>query len=139
MRPLRTLIADRSGGAAVEFGLIAPILIAVVLGVAATAGTIRDYHGMRRAVSSGAQLLMATDADIDAVQEVTLDAWPGKAAGSTVQVSQWCRCGVTQHVCTTNCAEGDYPEMFTQISAATLHTGPLGAQTLTTSQMVRMR
>jgi Flp pilus assembly protein TadG len=139
MRSPRQLIADRSGGAAVEFGLIAPILIAVVLGVAATAGTIRDYHAMRRAVSSGAQLLMATDVDIEAVREVTLNSWPDKAEGSTVQVSQWCRCGVTQHACTTNCDDGDYPEMFTQIDAATLHTGPLGSQTLTTSQKVRTR
>lgn len=139
MRRLRALFSDTSGGAAVEFGLIAPFMVALVIGVTASVGLIHDYHVMRRAVSSGAQLLMATDADIAAARDVTLDAWPGKADGATVAVSQWCRCGGAQHACSTACSDGDYPQMFTRIDASTPYTGPLGQQTMAASQTVRTR
>lgn len=139
MRRLRLLIGDTSGGAAVEFGLIAPFMIAVVLGVSASVGLIHDYHVMRRAVSSGTQLLMTTDADTAAARDVTLDAWPGKADGATVAISQWCRCGTVQHACSTVCPDGDYPQMFTRIDASTPYTGPLGQQTMSASQTVRTR
>lgn len=136
---LRTFVRDRSGGAAVEFGLIAPLLIAVVLGIAASTGAIYQQHVMRKAVSAGAQLMMTTDADIEAVRDLTLEAWNGKAAGSSVEISQWCRCGQSQHSCSTICTDGDYPEKFTRIDAATPYTGPLGDQTLNSSQLVRTR
>lgn len=136
---LRRFARDRSGGAAVEFGLIAPLLITVVLGIAASTGAIYQHHVMHKAVSSGAQLIMMTDADIDTVRDLTLAAWDSKADGSTVQVSQWCRCGQIQHSCSAVCSDGDYPEKFTSVSAATPYTGPLGNQTLTTSQLVRTR
>ncbi len=136
---LRTFAKDRSGGAAAEFGLVAPLLIAVVLGIAASTGAIYQQHVMRKAVSSGAQLIMMTDADIEAVRDLTLEAWSGKADGSSVQVSQWCRCGQVQSSCSTVCSDGDYPERFTRIDAATPYTGPLGDQTLTSSQLVRTR
>lgn len=139
MRRLSLLISDTSGGAAVEFGLIAPFMIAVVLGVTASVGLIHDYHVMRQAVSSGAQLLMATDADVNAARDVTLGAWSGKVEGATVAVSQWCGCGGVQHACSTACSDGDYPQMFTRIDASTPYTGPLGQQTMTTSQTVRTR
>ncbi|MDP1737122.1 MAG: pilus assembly protein [Caulobacter sp.] len=136
---MRTFARDRSGGAAVEFGLVAPLLIAVVLGISASSEAIYQHHVMRKAVSAGAQLIMTTDADMEAVRDLTLEAWNGKADGSSVQVSQWCRCGSAQHSCSTICTDGDYPETFTRIDAATPYTGPLGDQTLTSSQLVRTR
>lgn len=140
---IRTLLnrfrRSQDGGAAVEFGLIAPLLIAVAVGMSAVGGEILERHAMRRAVSSGAQLLMATDADMTAVRDVTLDAWPNKEDGATVEVTQWCRCGSAQHSCSTTCSDGDYPEMYTRIAASTPYTGPLGQETLSSSQLVRNR
>jgi Flp pilus assembly pilin Flp len=139
MRFLRRFARERDGGAAVEFGLIAPLLIAVAIGMSAVGGEVLERHAMRRAVSSGAQVLMATDADLTAVRDVTLDAWSGKKDGASVVVTQWCSCASIQHSCSTNCSDGDYPERYTKIAAATPYTGPLGQQTLATSQMVRTR
>lgn len=140
MRALaRRFARDRAGGAAVEFGLIAPVLIVVLLGVSSSAGAIGQHHGMRKAVAAGAQLAMTTDADLTAVRDLTLEAWSGKADGSSVEVSQWCRCGSAQHACSTICSDGDYPEKYTMIAASTPYTGPLGDQTLTSSQLVRTR
>lgn len=136
---LPAFAANRSGAAAVEFGLIAPILIAVLLGVMASSGSIYQHHTMRKAVGAGAQLVMTSEADLEAIRDLTLEAWPGKADGSSVDVSQWCRCGATQHSCSTTCSDGDYPEKFTLISAAAPYTGPLGSQTLSASQLVRTR
>ena len=139
MRFLRKALVDRSGGAAVEFGLIAPILVTLLLGITASAGAIHDYQVMRQAVTSGAQVLMSTDVDMTVVRDLTLSAWSGKAEGSTVEVSRWCRCGTTQHACTSACADGDYPEMYTRIEASAPYVGPLGQSTLTAAQMVRSR
>ncbi|MFZ5670980.1 MAG: TadE/TadG family type IV pilus assembly protein [Pseudomonadota bacterium] len=130
---------DVAGGAAVEFGLIAPVLIAVLLGVAGSAGAIGQHHGMRKAVAAGAQLAMTSDADLEAVRDLALEAWNDKADGSTVEVSQWCRCGGVQHSCSTVCSDGDYPEKYTRVAASTPYAGPLGEQTLTSAQLVRTR
>lgn len=139
IRILKIFAGDRSGAAAVEFGLVAPLLIAVVLGIAASAGMILERHTMRKAIASGAQLLMTSDADLNAIQDMTLEAWSGKADGSSVEVSQWCRCGTTQHSCSAVCTDGDYPKKYTMIAASTPYAGPLGDQTLTASQLVRTR
>lgn len=136
---LKRFDRDRSGGAAVEFGLIAPVLIAVAIGMSATVGVMLERHAMRRAVSSGAQLLMATDAGATTVRDVTLEAWSGKKDGATVEVSQWCSCGTAAHSCNTICSSGDYPEAYTRISATTPYTGSLGNQILASSQVVRTR
>ncbi len=138
-RFLLCLAQNRSGGAAVEFGLIAPALIAVVLGLSQVGGEVYNRHAMRKAVNAGAQALMTSGANPAAVRTVVLEAWPNRSQGANVVVEEFCTCAAVVHACTTVCADTNYPQYFTRISASHTMTGPTGQQSLATSELVRTR
>jgi len=131
------------GAAAVEFGLIAPIIAAVLVGVTTTGGAILAYSKMRQAVSSGAQYALAVEDDLDAVEDVVEASWPSRPAGATVSVTRVCYCpssDTTTVSCSTNCADTSYPKMYTRINASRPYTAfRREAITLNASQKVRTR
>jgi len=130
---------DESGAAAVEFAMVAPLLAAVLIGLGTMGGLILAYNKMRQAVSSGGQYAMTVAPDnTTAVQTVVLSAWDDKPANAVVNVQQQCRCGTTVSVCTTNCADGDYPQKIITITASrnySLFSG--GSRAISVSQQVR--
>ncbi len=134
---------NEEGAAAVEFGLIAPIVAAVLVSVATTGGAILAYNKMRQAVSSGAQYSLAVRDDPDTVRDVVLAAWNTRPEAATVTVTQACYCpstGDTAVSCSTLCADSSYPKKYTQISASRPYTTFGGdSTTLHASQKVRTR
>jgi len=134
---------NSDGAAAVEFGLIAPIVVAVLIGVATMGGTILAYSRMRQAISSGAQYAMTVADDAETIEDVVYAAWSPTPEGGDVDVVQACFCADAPSVatdCSINCADGDYPQMFTTINADMSYTG-FGGDThaLSASQKVRTR
>ena len=132
---------NKDGAAAVEFGLVAPIVVAVLVGVVTYGGTILAYSRMRQAISSGAQYALSVEDDAVAVKDVVDAAWLPKPAGSTVTVTQACYCADAPTVapdCSTNCADGDYPQMFTRIVGQMSYTG-FGGDTATLKAQQRVR
>jgi len=134
---------NRDGAAAVEFGLIAPIVAAVLVGVATVGGSILAYSKMRQAVSSGAQYALAVDDDADAVADVVRAAWPTRPESATVTSVKACYCAEapdTATDCSTNCSNGDYPKMYITVDASRPYTTFGGDSiTLRASQKVRLR
>jgi Flp pilus assembly protein TadG len=133
-------LRNSDGAAAVEFGLIAPIVAAVLVGVAITGGTILAYNKMRQAISSGAQYALAVDDDAQAIEDVVIAAWD-LPAGATVDVVQACYCAdapTTVTDCQVNCADNDYPQQFITISASRPYTN-FGGQTTTLNASQRIR
>lgn len=134
---------NSDGAAAVEFGLVAPIVVAVLVGVTTMGGTILAYSKMRQAISSGAQYALSVEDDAEAVEDVVYAAWDGAPETGDVTVTQVCYCSdapTTATDCSTNCADGDYPQQFTIISSTMSYTG-FGGDThnLSASQRVRTR
>lgn len=137
-----SFLRKNDGAAAVEFGLIAPIIAAVLVAVTTMGGSILAYSKMRQAVSSGAQYALAVEDDLDAVEDVVLASWPTRPAGATVTVTRTCYCpstGTTAVDCSTSCADTSYPKMYTNISAARSYDAFRGAVTLNARQKVRTR
>lgn len=133
---LRRFRRDQRGGAAVEFGLIAPLLAIVVVGIGMTATKLTAQNRIRQAVSTGAQYAMTNSPNAAQVQAVTLAAWSGKPGDASVTVAQSCSCpGVNNHACNVICSNGDYPAMSTRIDA----TGTFDGETISASQTVRTR
>ena len=134
---------NKDGAAAVEFGLVAPIVVAVLVGVVTYGGTILAYSRMRQAISSGAQYALAVEDDLTSVEAVVNAAWSPKPAGATVTVTRQCFCAdapTTVTSCSVNCADGDYPMMYTKIAGSMSYTGFGGdTSTLNASQKVRTR
>lgn len=132
---LRRFGRDQRGGAAVEFGLIAPLLAILVVGIGTTATKLTAQSRIRQAVSTGAQYAMTNSPNVAQVQAVTLAAWSGKPGDGAVTVAQSCTCGSVSHACDQICTNGDYPAMSTSINA----TATFDGETISASQTVRTR
>lgn len=134
---------NRDGAAAVEFGLVAPIVVAVLVGVATMGGKILAYNKMRQAVSSGAQYALSVEDDAEAIEDVVYAAWPHTPASAEVDVAQACYCADAPTVatdCSITCADGDYPQQFTTITANMSYAGLAGGtQEIEAQQRVRTR
>jgi Flp pilus assembly protein TadG len=136
---LRFFLRDNGGAAAIEFGLIAPILTAVLITVGTMGGLVIAYNKMSQGVSSGAQYAMTAGADTTAIRDVVLKAWDDKPANGVVTIQQACLCGATASACNVICpVSGDYPEKVTTINASMSYadfTG--GAHAISAKQRVR--
>ena len=132
---------NKDGAAAVEFGLIAPVLVAVVVGVGTYGLEIIAYSKMREAVNTGAQYALTTSDTTSDISTIVDAAWDDKpSSGATVSVTQRCVCAGVTNDCSTACANGDYPQKMTTITATRSY-AELGGQTktLSASQQVRTR
>ncbi|MGE5500391.1 MAG: TadE/TadG family type IV pilus assembly protein [Ignavibacteriales bacterium] len=131
---------DKSGAAAVEFGLVAPVLVTLLVGIGTYGLEIIAYSKMREAVSAGAQYALTTSDTTSDISAVVSAAWDDKPSGATVSVSQQCVCAGVSNDCSTACANGDYPQRITTITT-TQNYSELGGhtKTLTASQQVRTR
>jgi Flp pilus assembly protein TadG len=132
---------NTSGAAAVEFGLVAPILIALLAGIGTYGLEIVTYSKMREAVNSGAQYALTTSDTTSDITSVVNASWDDKpSSGATVSVTQQCVCGSTVTDCSTACADGDYPQKMTTITATQSYSELGGhSKTLTATQKVRTR
>lgn len=135
----RGFLRNERGAAAIEFGLVAPILVMVLITVTIFGGLILAYNKMSQGVSSGAQYAMTVGGDdTTAVRDVVLAAWDDKPANGAVTVSKACLCGADTHACDTNCDNGDYPEKVTTIHAAMSYADLAGkTRAISTTQKVR--
>jgi len=136
---LGRFLRNDDGAAAVEFGLVAPLLVAVLVTTGAMSGLVLAYNKMRQAVSSGGQYAMTVGPDdTTAVRDVVLAAWDDKPAGGDVSVVKACLCAGAAHSCTTNCDDGDYPEKVVTIHASMTYAGlGGGSQAISATQKVR--
>lgn len=137
---MRRFLRNREGAAAIEFGLVAPIVAAVLVGVGTMGGLIIAYSKMNQAVSAGAQYAMTASADdTAAIQDVVEMSWESMPEDADVNVTQVCLCGTVESECNIICeSDGDYPEKTTTIVATRTYAGfGSGMRTLTASQDVR--
>ncbi len=135
----RRCLNDRRGVAAVEFALIAPVLAAVVAGIAMVSPFLAANNGMHDAITAGSRYVMAGGTSPAAIQSVTQSAWSGYKSSDSVTVTQYCSCAGVQGACTTLCADGTVPQGYTVIATSLPYTGLLGSQTVTAQQTVRTR
>lgn len=139
MRRLRALARDRRGVAAVEFALILPILVAVlILGVD---GWLRITHAndMRTALQTGARYYQSGGADDTAAQQAALSAWPTPPTDATLTVSRTCMCGPSAAACSSLCGGSAPPSALITLSARGTFQGLTGTTPLAEDEVVRVR
>jgi Flp pilus assembly protein TadG len=130
---------NQDGAAAIEFGLVAPILAAVLMGVAGFGGMILAYNKMRQAISSGAQYALTVSEDPEEVEDVVIAAWEGAPVVKTVTVTPACFCAGVTNSCSVLCSNGDYPQKITTIHASMTYRGLAGDRGISAEQQVRTR
>ena len=136
---IKSALSDNRGVAAVEFALIAPVLAAVIVGIAAVVPFLNANNVMHDAVSSGARYVMAGGTNATAIHDITLASWQGHTNTDTVTVSQTCTCAGATSVCTSLCADSSVPQGFTTIQTSSNYTGMMSNQTITAQQIIRTR
>jgi Flp pilus assembly protein TadG len=131
--------ADQTGVSAVEFSLVAPVLVAMV--IATIEGgllTMRSYD-MRAALNAGAQYVMQGGTSTTAAKAVVMSAWSKKSSDATASVSQSCKCGTTANACSTLCADGTVPMSYFAFSAQMTSKGIFTTNVITAQDTVRVR
>jgi len=131
---------NNDGTAAVEFGLVAPILVTLLVGIGTYGLEIITYSKMREAVNTGAQYALTTSDTTSDISTVVAASWDDKPADGTVSITQQCVCAGVTSDCSTACADGDYPQKMTTITTSQSYQELGGhSKTLTASQQVRTR
>ncbi|QUD89386.1 TadE/TadG family type IV pilus assembly protein [Phenylobacterium montanum] len=130
---------DEKGAALVEFGLIAPVIAVIVLGVINGATLMLAYNAMRTGVTAGAQYVMSGGQDLPTVQTVAMSAWSGHSSSASVTATKMCLCGSSSSDCSVLCPDQSVPQAFITVSASETYSGPSGTQPIATQEQVRIR
>ena len=137
LNPTQWLREARDGAAAVEFALIIPVLIGMVIGIVQYGGQIIAFQQLHNGITSGALYVMRGGSDIATVQSVALNAWPNKPADASMSAVRSCTCSGASASCTVLCADNSYPQSFITISGAGTYAGVFRTQAMSATQVVR--
>jgi Flp pilus assembly protein TadG len=117
---LRSLRRDRRGVTAVEFAIIAPVMIGMCISVVDFGLGLYTQVQVADAAQAGAAYAMQKGYNSTAMATVAKAST--KLTGLTVATSQFCGCpsatGVTTTSCTASCGDGLTAGTFAQISVA---------------------
>lgn len=139
MRSVDRLIADRRGGAAVEFAILVPLFAAILLGLMLAWEPATAMLRLRAAVHAGAAYVRDGGTDDAKTMTVVRDSWERRPTDAQVSVTRACLCGTTVHACTTTCTDRTPPTVYVTVGASTTDANRAFAQTLTRSEIVRVR
>lgn len=136
---LTAWLCDRRGIAAVEFALVAPILIFVIIGINDVAQLITKQNDMHSGVSAAAEYIMRGGSDLPTAQTIGLSAWPSHSSSATMSAAKVCYCGSASGDCATLCPDQSVPTAYVTIAANDSYAGWYATTQISTSQKVRVR
>lgn len=139
MKYLKRFWSDKGGNSAVEFAVIAPAMLAAMVGVTDLGYTVYQRGDLEAAMRSGAQYFMNGGKSIDTAVSIVDSAWTYRPDGAVVQSDQFCMCGTTVSVCNRLCADRSYPVSYRRITASVVFSGLISETQYQTSQAVRVR
>ena len=140
MRTLARFLRDDSGVAAVEFGLIAPILAILALFIFDAWNAANSMTRMHTAVGAAARYLMGGQGDDATARAVALSSWNRRPADGAVSVVRQCICGTAVSACTGLCPNTQTPPaIYVTLRATGTGEGMFLHQSLAQSEVVRVR
>jgi Flp pilus assembly protein TadG len=101
-RDVRTLLRDHSGAQAVEFALIAPLLLMLIMGIIQFSITLNNYIELTEAVRTGARNLAISRAMASATPYTTTVSNIDSSAGNLTAGSISVTLSVNGTACTTD-------------------------------------
>jgi len=136
---LQRFLRDERGVSAVEFALIAPVLLFSLLGVVDLGHAVYQRADMESALRSGIQYFMNGGDDLARAETVVNASWTTKPDGVSVIAERFCMCGGVEHACNALCDDATYPLSFNRIRATATFPGILMEDSYSTAQAVRVR
>jgi len=136
---LNRLWRGTRGNAALEFGLILPVLSGMVLTIADVTNIAVGTGQMQTAVRASVQYLMNGGTDIPTAQTAGTNAWNNEPAGGSLTATKACFCSGTSHSCTTLCSDNSSPLIYYTVTASGSLGGSIISQTQTVTETVRTK
>jgi len=136
---LKRLTRDADGTSAIEFAIIAPILLVLVAGLSDVNDMAFGASNMQSAVRAGIQYALKGGSDTTTAQAQADAAWTRKPGGGTVSSSSACQCAGSAHACDTLCDDSSIPELYMTVTATATLGGNLYSTTKTVTETVRIR
>ena len=120
---LLALIRSQSGVAAIEMGLLTPIILIGFLLMLDVGIAVAERMDLDRNVRAGVQAVMALTNDPKDVKDLVLASTNG-TPNVSVAVNKTCTCGNSAAQCNSLCsADDEPPSVFLNISASKPYTG----------------
>ncbi len=133
---LARLARCRRGAAAVEFGLLVPVLLVLMLGIVNYGLVMFNKMELVSAARSGAQLALADYTDTSSIKDAVVNATSLSLTTSDVTTTQFCECSGTTITCgDTTCTN----EIYLTITASDDFDLLLVSTTLTLSGSTTVR
>ncbi|MFZ2466850.1 TadE/TadG family type IV pilus assembly protein [Parvibaculum sedimenti] len=138
-----------AGTAAIEFGLLAPVLLILLAGLVEVGFSIRESMMVHEAVEAGASYATQYGWDSTGISNAITGATAETGITATPSPQTFCGCptatGVTTTLCTATCTGGGSPGQYVRVDATIPHTTILSylglpiPATLTAHAIVRIQ
>lgn len=135
----KRFLTAREGVSAVEFALVAPVLLISMLGVVDIGNVVYQRADMESALRAGIQYFMNGGDDLNKAETVVNQSWTTKPDSVTVVAEKYCMCGTVQHACNTLCDDDTYPDSYNRLTATATLQGILTDGNYNVQQSVRVR
>jgi Flp pilus assembly protein TadG len=140
LRSFKTFKRDTRGTSAIEFALVAPMLVIVTVGLADVSNMGFGSSNMQTAVRAGTHYAMAGGTDPTVAKTHAESAWTRKPDDGVVTTSRVCKCaGAEVDSCETFCPDNSRPEMYMTVTATGTLGGDFYSMSQTSTQTVRIR
>ncbi|HEX5380528.1 MAG TPA: TadE/TadG family type IV pilus assembly protein [Phenylobacterium sp.] len=136
---LSAFARDRRGNAAVEFALVAPIILAMFLSSYGLWEAANRGQDMRAALDAGAQYYMNGGASDPTAQQTVESAWKNRPQDSSVNISHNCKCQSVAMTCSSVCADLSPPSDYVDITLTSKDPAALMNNQLLENRVVRVR
>ena len=140
LRRAKSFAKDTSGLAAVEFALVLPLMVGVLL--LGMDGWMRLNQGaaMRSSLQAAARYYQSGGSDDSAASSLAISSWANPPGDAAVTSARACACGATPQACSSLCAGNALPQTYVTLTATGTYTGLMhGQQTLTATSSLRVR
>jgi Flp pilus assembly protein TadG len=113
---------DRSGSEAIEFAILAPLLLVMLVGLVELGMSIRQQMEAQDSAAAGALYAAGNGWNTVAIQTAVTSAKPGSGVTATPAPVQACGCPgattVTPAACGTTCGDGAAARSYVTVSAS---------------------
>lgn len=139
------LLKNEDGVAAIEFAMVAPFLILLMVGIMDMGMYIRDKMKLEQISRAGVDFVLQGGQDSDIESNVVSYYDPDNTTAYTVTSERVCTCGdgIAQDCTAMACPQGDHSRQFVKVDVSrefsTLFPYPGLPQTMTLSGSARMR
>lgn len=138
-RGLAKGIRGENGNAAVEFGLVGPLLALLLIGLTDVGHYAYQRLDMFSAVRAGAQYFMSGGSELAEARTIIEASWRQAPGDASVSVQRLCYCDSEPASCSANCPDDAPPEAYNHISAAGTFTGILTNFRAESVDVIRVR